>query len=54
MIPSWIHGSSPPPPPPPPNLGGEKKISDQNNEGRGAEQKIKFVREINLRGDLTF
>ena len=39
-----------PPPSPPPILGGDLKISDQNNWGGegGAEQKIKFG------GDLKF
>ena len=37
-------------------LGGDLKISDQNNweEGGGPEQKIKFGGELNLRGDLKF
>ena len=37
----------------PPILGGDLKISDQNNWGR-PEQKIKFGGELNLRGDLKF
>ena len=32
-------------------LGGDLKISDQNNWG-GPEQKIKFGGELNLRGGL--
>ena len=34
---------------PPPILGGDLKISNQNNWG-GPEQKIKFGEELNLRG----
>ena len=41
-------------PPPPPILGGDLKISDQNNWGGGPEQKIKFGGELNLSGDLKF
>ena len=48
----WVnHGSSPPPSP---ILGGDLKISDQNNWGGGPEQKIKFGGELNLSGDLKF
>ena len=50
----YEHGSSSPPPPPPPILGGDLKISDQNNWGGGPEQKIKFGGELNLSGDLKF
>ena len=42
-----VHGSSPP------NFRGDLKISDQNNWG-GPEQKVKFLGELNLRGDLKF
>ena len=38
---------------PPPILGGDLKISDQNNWA-GPEQKIKFEGELNLRGVLKF
>ena len=45
----WLmHGSSPPPLP---ILGGDLKISDQNNWG-GPEEKIKFGGKLNLRGGL--
>ena len=44
------HGGSPPLPQ---ILGGDLKISDQNNWG-GPEQKIKFGGELNLSGDLKF
>ena len=40
-------------PPLPQILGGDLKISDQNNWG-GPEQKIKFGGELNLSGDLKF
>ena len=40
-------------PPPPLILGGDLKISDQNNLG-GPEQKVKFKGELNLRGDLKY
>ena len=39
--------------PPPLILGGDLKISDQNNLG-GPEQKVKFKGKLNLRGDLKF
>ena len=39
--------------PHPPFLGGDLKISGQNNWG-GPKQKIKFGGELNLRGDLKF
>ena len=62
VLPFWdiIHyehgSSSPPPPPPPPILGGDLKSSDQNNwEGGGAEQKIKFGGGTKFKeGDLKF
>ena len=38
----------------PPILGGDLKISDQNNWGGGPEQKNKFWRELNLMGNLKF
>ena len=44
---SVLHGSSPPL-----ILGGDLKMSDQDNWGGGPEQKIKFGGELNLRGDL--
>ena len=50
----YEHGSSSPPPPP--ILGGDLKSSDQNNwEGGGAEQKIKFGGGTKFKeGDLKF
>ena len=45
---SVLHGSRPPPL----ILGGDLKMSDQDNWGGGPEQKIKFGGELNLRGDL--
>ena len=35
-------------------LWGDLKISDQNNWGWGAEQKLKFGGVLNLKGDLKF
>ena len=37
---------------PPLILGGDLKMSDQDNWRGGPEQKIKFGGELNLRGDL--
>ena len=43
-----------PPPAPRPILGGDLKISDQNNWVGKPKQKIKFGGELNLKGDLKF
>ena len=50
----YEHGSSSPPPAP--ILGGDLKSSDQNNwEGGGAEEKIKFGGGTKFKeGDLKF